>query len=214
MNRLSWMGSPPPRAPSREGSSPSPTTSVLLLLLSNSEPQTSTSTKGQTMLRPFLGRCRAPRIWGEDSPFGQTPAAGTGWPAGPAPARPPCLQLDGDGLHDLQAALVEGVEEVVPHDVRLQDVAAAPAQHEQRLVQLHRLVWKQNPPELRARPVGPGGAGRQARATSHREPRGAAEPRKWASGRPEEGNGQKWVLGRCSRGTWFPELGAQGGGGR
>lgn len=40
----------------------SPTTSVLFLLLSYSEPHTSTSTKGHTMLLPFLGRCRAPRI--------------------------------------------------------------------------------------------------------------------------------------------------------
>lgn len=43
---------------------PSPTTSVLFLLLSYSEPHTSTSTKGHTMLLPFLGRCRAPRICG------------------------------------------------------------------------------------------------------------------------------------------------------
>lgn len=47
-----------------------PTTSVLFLPLSNSEPHTSTSTKGQTMLRPFLGRCRAPKIWREEEERG------------------------------------------------------------------------------------------------------------------------------------------------
>lgn len=51
-----------------------------------------------------------------------------------------CLQLDCDGLHNLQAVLVEGVKGLVPHDVRLQDVATAATEHEERLVQLHRFV--------------------------------------------------------------------------
>lgn len=53
---------------------------------------------------------------------------------------PTCLQLHRDGLHDLQAVLVKGVERLVPHDVRLQDVATATTEHEERLVQLHRFV--------------------------------------------------------------------------
>lgn len=73
--------------------------------------------------------------------------AGTGQlcpspPSLPFAPQPTCLQLDGDGLHVLQAALVEGVKQVASHDVRLQHVPAVPAQREEGLVQLHRLVWK------------------------------------------------------------------------
>lgn len=51
--------------------------------------------------------------------------------------------LDGDGerLDAPQRALVEGVEDVVPHVGGLQDVPALPAGHEQGLVHLHGLVW-------------------------------------------------------------------------
>lgn len=35
------------------------------------------------------------------------------------PSLPTCLQLHCDGLHNLQAVLVEGVKRLIPHDVGL-----------------------------------------------------------------------------------------------
>ena len=43
----------------------SPTISVFCFALSYSAPATSTSTNGQTIPLPFLGRCRAPRTYQE-----------------------------------------------------------------------------------------------------------------------------------------------------
>lgn len=94
-----------------------------------------------------------------------------------SPSLPTCLQLHCDGLHDLQAVLVKRVERLVPHDVGLQDVAAAAAEHEKRLVQLHRLV-----------------CGGQSRS----EPRGSSR-RSLSPGKPPAESPQPWVEGFCTK---------------
>lgn len=51
------------------------------------------------------------------------------------------LYLDSDGLQ-MQRVFVKRVKSLVPHDVRLGNIAAATSKHEQSLVQLHGLIYK------------------------------------------------------------------------
>lgn len=118
---------------------------VVLTLLSSVWPHSSISTKGLAMLRPGLGRCRAPITWAskktktrifsnsfiEMKPF--LFSSPTVW-----------MKImsypNGDSRSDILLLLMRVIG-VSAHHLRLQHIPRASIQTEESAVQLHVLIW-------------------------------------------------------------------------